>query len=326
MIRLGYDIGGMSIRVCLLDDQTFQIINQQTRNFPLGQGEDVFVKQLVEMANEISESQGLMPEEHFSIGIGIPGTVHHETGVLLSACNLNLKGVSIADRLREHFPNAKIAVGNDADVAALAEHYAGVFQGYKSALLITIGTGIGGGLIINNRLFQGGLGFGCELGHIVLQQDGLMCSCGNRGCAETLCSASWLEREGRRSLIDYPMSRIAILAQGKPESVRAKDIIEAAQAGDGIARQIFEKYVENLTALIVTCSYVLGPEIEALGGGVSNAGNFLLEPLRLKVAHRSRHYMPDKIVTAKLGNTAGMIGAALLPCAVEEGMIKSYCL
>ncbi len=326
MLRLGYDIGGMNVRVCLLDDQTFQIINQKTKDFPLGKGEEVFFKQLVKMANEISEPYGLVPENHLSIGIGIPGTIHHETGVLMSACNLNLTGISIVDRLHKHFPNAKIAIGNDADVAALAEYYVGVFQGYKSALLITIGTGIGGGLIINNRLFQGGLGFRSELGHIVLQQDGLMCSCGNRGCAETLCSASWLEREGRRSLIDHPMSRISILAQGKLENVRAKDIIEATKTGDGIARQIFEKYVDNLTALIVTCSYILGPEIVALGGGVSNAGDFLLEPLRHNVARRSRHYMPRKIVTAKLGNTAGMIGAAMLPCAVEEGVIKCYCL
>lgn len=326
MLRLGYDIGGMSIRAGLLDDETLQLVSQKSRPFPRGKGEDVFIQQLVELSEEVSAPHGLSGVDHRSIGIGIPGSVHQQTGVLLSACNLNLSGMPLAERMHAQFPNAKIAIYNDADVATLAEYYAGAFRGHSSALLITIGTGIGSGLIVNNRLFQGGMGIGSELGHIVLQQDGLMCSCGNRGCAETICSASWLEREGRHSLMDYPMSRISILAQGKPENVRAKDLIEAAREGDGIARQIFEKYVDNLAGLIATCAYMMGPEIVGLGGGVSNADEFLLEPLIHNVRRRARRYVPKAIVKAALGDAAGMIGAALLPYACEQGMLHCYCM
>lgn len=324
MLRLGYDIGGMSVRACLLDDESLQVKAECTRPFPLGKGEDAFIQQLTDMAEEICTPFGLTAEKQASVGIGMPGTVHKQTGVLLSACNLNLNGMPLGERLKAAFPNAAVAIANDADVAALAEYYAGAFKGYASALLITIGTGIGSGIIVDHRVFQGGLGIGSELGHIVLQQGGPMCSCGNRGCAETLCSASWLERQGRHSLMDYPMSRIAILADGKPENVKAKDVIAAAQAGDGIAKQIFEQYVENLAGLVATCSYIIAPEIVAIGGGVSNAEDFLLEPLTRSVTRRARRYVPKKIVTAALGNTAGMIGAALLPYAAKTGAIVSY--
>ncbi len=313
MLRLGFDIGGMSIRACLLDDQTMHIAVQKTELFPIGQGEDALICQLKRMADEISLPYGLSAEQHLSVGIGIPGTVHRGTGVLLSACNLHLNGMPIVERMRKCFPNAHVAVANDADVAALAEYYAGVFRGYDSGLLITIGTGIGSGMIVNGRLFDGGKGLGSELGHITLQHSGPMCACGNQGCAEALCSATWLERQGRHCVLDYPMSRIAMLAHGKLENVRAKDVITAAQDGDGIARQIFEKYVQNLASLISTCCYMMSPRIIGLGGGVSNAGDFLIEPLTERVKRGARLYVPEKIVVASLGDAAGMVGAAMLP-------------
>lgn len=313
MLRLGYDIGGMSVRACLLDDCEMRIVAQQARPFPVGQGERTLSKMMAEMAGEISAPFGITPDRQRSVGVGIPGTVKGDTGVLVSACNLQMDGMPIADRMREYFPNAQIAVANDADAAALAEYHAGAFRGYDSALLITIGTGIGGGLIAENRLFQGGLRIGCEFGHITLQHNGPMCACGNRGCAETLCSATWLERQGRRCVLDYPMSRIATLANGRIECVSAKDVLTAAQEGDGIAVQIFGEYIENLSSLISTCCYLMGPRIVGLGGGVSNAGDFLLRPLNKRVRERTRSYVPEKIVLAELGNTAGMIGAAMLP-------------
>ncbi len=184
MLRLGFDIGGMSIRACLLDDQNMRIVAQKAEPFPIGQGEDALISQLKRMADDISLPLGLSPEMHRSVGVGIPGTVHRATGVLLSACNLHLNGMPIVQRMRKCFPNAHVAVANDADVAALAEYYAGAFRGYDSGLLITIGTGIGSGMIVNGRLFDGGKGLGSELGHITLQQDGPMCACGNQGCAE----------------------------------------------------------------------------------------------------------------------------------------------
>ena len=313
MLRLGYDIGGMSVRACLLDDQEMRIVAQQARPFPAGQGKDALINTMVALADEISKPFGIAAEEHVSVGIGIPGTVRSDTGVLISACNLQVDGMPIADMMHRHFPNAQIAVANDADAAALAEYYAGAFRGFDSALLITIGTGIGGGIIQDNQLFQGGLRVGCEVGHITIEQNGPMCACGNRGCAETLCSATWLERQGRRCVIDYPMSCIATLAEGRIENVNAKIVLTAAQQGDGIAKQIFQEYVENLSSLISTCCYLVGPRIVGLGGGVSNVGNFLIDPLTKRVRARVRAYLPEKMVLAELGSAAGMIGAAMLP-------------
>lgn len=325
MLRLGFDIGGMSIRACLLDDQNMRIVAQKAEPFPIGQGEDALISQLKRMADDISLPLGLSPEMHRSVGVGIPGTVHRATGVLLSACNLHLNGMPIVQRMRKCFPNAHVAVANDADVAALAEYYAGAFRGYDSGLLITIGTGIGSGMIVNGRLFDGGKGLGSELGHITLQQDGPMCACGNQGCAEALCSATWLERQGRYCVLDYPMSRIATLAQGKPENVRAKDVVTAARDGDGVARQIFEEYVKNLSSLISTCCYMMSPRIIGLGGGVSNAGDFLIAPLTERVKRRARLYVPEKIVAASLGDAAGMIGAAMLPDMEQRENLQDRC-
>ena len=152
-----------------------------------------------------------------------------------------------------------------------------------------------------------------------------MCACGNRGCAEALCSATWLERQGRHCVPDYPMSRIATLAQGKPENVRAKDVVTAARDGDGVARQIFDEYVKNLSSLISTCCYMMSPRIIGLGGGVSNAGDFLIAPLTERVKRRARLYVPEKIVAASLGDAAGMIGAAMLPDMEQRENLQDRC-
>lgn len=318
MLRLGYDIGGMSVRACLLDDERMEIVAQRSNVFPLGQGEDALMRLMEDLAREVGGPLGLSAEDHRSVGVGIPGTVHHDRGVLLSACNLHLDGMPIAQRMRTLFPRASVAVANDADAAAMAEYCAGAFRGYDSALLITVGTGIGGGMILNGQLFQGGLGIGCEIGHLTLAHNGAMCACGNRGCAETLCSASWLERQGRHCVLDYPMSRIAHFAERRPERVQAKHVLDAAKEGDGIAVQIFEEYIENLASLISTCCYLLGPRIVGLGGGVSEAGDFLIRPLETRVKRRTRRYVPEKIVAAQLGAAAGMIGAAMLPHTIEN--------
>lgn len=241
--------------------------------------------------------------------------MRRDMGVLVSACNLNLRNAPVAELLRRHFPHADIGIANDADAAALAEARVGALRGYDCAMLITIGTGIGGGLIMDNRIFQGGRKIGCELGHITIQQGGPMCTCGNRGCAEALCSATWLEREGRHCVLDHPTSRIAVLAGGEVHNVTARDVIAAAREGDGIAAQIFDAYVDNLASLVSTCCYLLGTPVVGIGGGVSNAGEFLIRPLEEQVKRRARAYAPDRIVTAALGGDAGMIGAAMLPAA-----------
>ena len=313
MLRLGFDIGGTSVRACALDDERMEILRVETRPFPAGGGWDGLANLMGEMGRLVGAPLGLTPKDFRLVGVGVPGTVKRDTGVLLSACNLHVDMMPIADMMRERFPSADVAVANDADAAALAEYHAGAFRGYDSALLITIGTGLGGGLIVDDRLFLGGRKVGCELGHITLQQGGPMCACGSRGCAESLCSASWLLRQGRHAALGYPMSSIATRAENDPMNVTAKLVVDCAREGDGIARQIFDEYVENLASLISTCGYLIGPRIIGLGGGVSNAGAFLIEPLTERVKVRARKYMPEKIVAAELGERAGMIGAAMLP-------------
>jgi glucokinase len=162
---------------------------------------------------------------------------------------------------------------------------------------LTLGTGVGGGLILGGKMFNGGLGHGVELGHMCLQFGGPLCTCGNLGCVETLCNAPWLIRQSS-------------------QATDAKMVIDAAKEGDVAAKNIFDRYVDQLSSAIVSCTNLLDPEVVALGGGVSLAGEFLFAPLREQVLRKSFFHHPYKIVPATLGNDAGIIGAAML--AINE--------
>ena len=213
---------------------------------------------------------------------------------------------------QEAFGEIPVYLANDANGAALAELYAGAFRGCKTAVLFTLGTGLGGGIILGGHMFNGGMNQGVELGHMYLVNGGEHCTCGNDGCMEAYCAASALARDGQRAMKKHPESLIAAHAGGSPENVDAKLVIDCAKEGDETAKAVFDQYIDSLSSACASIYNLLDPEVIAIGGGVCGAGEFLFAPLREKTTGKCFYKTHGKLVPAELGNDAGMIGAAML--------------
>lgn len=312
MLQAGFDVGGTKIAVGVVDDSSMTIVARRSASFPTGAPYQETVALMAAMVKDMA-AELQMPSDRFgSIGVAVPGSIDPGCERVLHAHNLQFHDVPLKAAMQAQFSNVPVYLANDANAAALAELHAGAFVGVKTAVLLTLGTGIGGGIILNGRMFNGGMGNGVELGHMVLAHGGPICTCGTRGCLETLCTATWLVQQGRRSIIDYPKALIYTQTGGDLNRVTAKLVIDCAQAGDAIALDIFDRYVDQLGSAIVSCIHMLDPETIALGGGVSRAGEFLFEPVRENVRKKCFYETCAAIIPAQLGNDAGIIGAAML--------------
>lgn len=311
MYQIGFDIGGTNLKVGAVDDN-MEISAERNVPFPKGEGYEAIVSLMAEQVKELAGELKIPAAEFGSIGVATAGSIDGDGKIILHAHNLGFHNVPMVKEMQVHFPEIPVCLANDADAAALAELYAGAFKGRKTAVLLTLGTGVGGGVILGGRLFRGGMGHGNELGHMIIQHGGLLCTCGNRGCVETLCTATWLIRQGRKTVVESPVSLIYEKAQGNMENVTAKLVIDSAKEGDTIALDIFNTYVDSLSAAITSVNMLLDPEVVALGGGVSLAGEFLFDPLKKLVKKKSFYKFDHEVVPAQLGNKAGIIGAALL--------------
>ena len=198
--------------------------------------------------------------------------------------------------LSDAFPGIPVYIANDANGAALAELYTGAFVGCKTGVLLTLGTGLGGGIILNGKMFNGGMNHGVELGHAYLV-DG---------------AASALTRDGRRAMQAHPESMLAEQTGGDPGKITPKLVTDCAKAGDAAAKAVFDTYIEHLSSACASVYNILDPEVLAIGGGLSAAGPFLFDPLQEKVSEKCFYATRGKLVPAVLGNEAGMVGAALL--------------
>lgn len=312
MLQAGFDVGGTKIAVGIVDDTSMAIVARRSASFPTGAPYQETVALMAAMVKDMAGELHISSDGVGSIGIAVPGTIDPNCERVLHAHNLQFHDVPLKAAMQAQFPNTPLYLANDANAAALAELHAGAFIGVKTAILLTLGTGIGGGIILNGRMFNGGMGNGVELGHMVLAHGGPICTCGTRGCVETLCTATWLVQQGRRSIIDYPKALIYTQTNGDMNKVTAKLVLDCAQKGDAIARDIFDRYVDQLGSAIVSCIHILDPEIIALGGGVSRAGDFLFEPVRKNVQKKCFYNTYAAILPAHLGNDAGIIGAAML--------------
>lgn len=311
MLQVGFDVGGTNIKAGVVHDN-MEILCQRSVPFPGGEGYGKVAVVMADLVKDMAKEVGIQPAEFKSIGIATAGSINREGTMILDAHNLGFHNVPLKAEMAKYFPDMKVCLGNDADVAALAELHAGAFRGCKTAILITLGTGVGGGVILNGRMFKGGMGHGIELGHMIIQHGGPLCTCGNKGCIESLCTATWLVQQGRKAIVEYPISLIYERAGGDMNRVTAKMVMDCAKEGDSIAYNIFETYVGSLSSAVISCVALLDPEVIALGGGVSLAGDFLFEPLRKLVKQKSFFKADHKVVPAQLGNNAGFIGAAML--------------
>jgi glucokinase len=248
-----------------------------------------------------------------SAGLGIPCTIDQERGLAISAVNLPIVDVPIRDLMSERL-GIPVVIDNDGNAAALAEHRWGAARGARNAVLLTIGTGIGGGLIIDGQVYRGSTGAGAELGHMVIDTDGPPCqgNCPNRGCAEAVASGTALGREAEAAAKRHPESALGRLLEAG-EEVNGRAATAAAIAGDEVARSVFEIIGRRLGAFASGLANVFEPDVIVFGGGVMAAGDVLLAPIRDEVERRSLPPMNrTRIAAAELGAEAGMIGAATM--------------
>lgn len=281
----------------------------ESREASRGQGEDELVELLV---REIGDARAAHPEVT-AVGLGIPATIDHDRGLAISAVNLPIDDLPIRDIVTER-TGLPVFVDNDATVAAIAEHLYGAGKGTTEMVMLTIGTGIGGGLILGGEVYRGATGAGAELGHTVIDINGPPCqgNCPGRGCIETLASGTALGREGREAAAREPDSALgAMLADGK--EIDGKAVTEAALAGDATAMAVFDLVGTRLGAALTTFANTFEPQTIVLGGGVMAAGELLLEPARRELRARALPPMnATPVVEAKMGPDAGMIGAAAM--------------
>jgi glucokinase len=303
---IGVDLGGTKMLVGVLDGtETLW----ESREASTGQSEDELVELLV---REVTEAREARPDAK-AVGLGIPATIDHDRGIAVSAVNLPLEDLPIRD-LVEKRVGLPVVVDNDANVAAFAEFLYGAAVGMPDIVMLTIGTGIGGGLILNGELYRGSTGAGAELGHVVIQADGPPCqgNCPNHGCVEALASGTALGREGKAAAESAPDSVIGkLLAAGK--TVDGRIVTEAAVAGDETSIAVFELIGGRLGVACSSFANIFQPNAIVVGGGVIAAGDLLLDPARREVRERALKPMNETpILEATLGNDAGMIGAAAL--------------
>ncbi len=270
------------------------------------------------LAAMVRAAREIMTPEVLAVGVGAAGIVDVANGLLRYAPNLAWREVSIAERMRTEL-GVPCQLDNDANAAAYAEFRFGSGRGYRHVLLVTVGTGIGGGIVTDGRLFRGAHGFAAEIGHVIVEPDGPACGCGNRGCWERVASGSTIGRLGREEARRDPRSTLARLAGGDPEAVTGRLVTQAASEGDPSASRILAQVGRRLGIGIAGLVNTLDPQVVVVGGGAIAAGELLLEPARAAYAETVEgvdHRPRVPIVAAELGPDAGAVGAAAL--ALEE--------
>lgn len=306
---IGIDLGGMSAKAALLvGDQLKGKSRVETSASDTAEQTALAIASLVLQTAEKANKQ---LDDIQAIGIGAPGVVDSEHGIIVSWTNFGWKNVRLA-ALVEKFTGKKTFLLNDANAAALGEAEYGAGKRFSDSVLLTLGTGIGSGIILGGKLFEGFRSAGAEIGHVVIHRDGELCSCGRKGCFERYASASALIRFTRESMRDEPNSALWKYAP-TAERVDGRTVFLALKEGDPVAQRVLDRYVAELGEGIVNVANALRPQAVILGGGISAEGDTLLLPLRNYVYPRlyvSTEYAPFEICCAALGNDAGLYGAA----------------
>ena len=312
MVYIGIDVGGTGIKIGVVDEQG-QLIHQGETPTLVSRPYQEIIADMGRCALKVLDEAKLTVDDVHSVGIGIPGIADAKTGNVIFCTNMGWKDVPLRSELQKYI-NKPVFIDNDATVAGFAESVAGVSKGTSSSVFLTLGTGVGGGIVINGRPWSGFHGVGSEIGHIPMDIGGVPCTCGNEGCLERYCSATAIIRMGKQILQQHPESMMMEMVGGDPEKLTAKIVFDAARELDNAAMKVFTTYVDYLAKACYTIIAFLDPEVIVLGGGVSKAGSFLLDAVRARVPKyllfKTLPY--SRIELARLGADAGMIGAAML--------------
>ncbi|MGR3310573.1 MAG: ROK family protein [Candidatus Brocadiales bacterium] len=308
---LATDLGGTNLRTALVNDRG-EILAHIRRPTKANIGKDKLIDKLITMLKATASKHNTPLKRINGICIGFAGPVDAELGVVLTSPHMNdWVNVPLKDIMEEEF-KIPVIIENDANAAALGEHWMGAGKGAKSLVCITLGTGIGGGIVLNDKIWHGATGFGAEIGHTTIIRNGFKCKCGNRGCLEAYASATGMVRLMHKALA----RKSAMQNDGVDEERFNKDgskyINELAAKGNKNALWVIKEMTQILGIAIVNIAHTLNPEVIIIGGGVANMGSKLFEPLRKEVKKRAFEKAVEylRIVPAKLGDNAGIIGAA----------------
>ena len=314
MYYLGVDLGGTTIKVGLVNEH-YEIL--QSISGPTGRerSSEEVLKDMAMLCLEIMKLQGITEKEIHSIGIGSPGIASPGEGMILSASNLNFNHVNVRKEIQKYI-NTDVFVENDANCAALGEVICGAAKGESNVVVVTLGTGVGGGIVTEGRINRGNFFGAGEIGHqVICYENGVPCGCGRKGCWEQYASATALIRQAKAAVEKAPDSMILSLAkEKKADNINAKVIFDAAQAGDQVAQDVLERYFKYIACGITNIINILDPGMIVLGGGMSAQKEYLSDPVTKYVEEEmyGKLSLKTKIKAATLGNDAGIIGAAFL--------------
>lgn len=306
----GIDLGGTFIKGGIVDENGNILIKDQVPTGRERPYQDI-AADMAALILDLAKRANIAVSDLKAAGIGSPGTVDSKRGVIIYTNNLNWKKVPLADEVRKHL-GVPVFVTNDANAAAVGESFAGAAKKYPSSIFVTLGTGVGGGIVIDGVLFEGNRSAGAEIGHTVIRVGGEKCTCGRKGCFEAYASATALIRQTKRAM---EKDRESALWKICPDidKVNGKTAFDGAAAGDKTAEKVVKNYITYLAEGIANLANIFRPNAIVLGGGVCAQGDTLLVPLRKKVnrmLYGGTKYAPVELLVATLGNDAGLVGAA----------------
>lgn len=311
-MNIGIDIGGTNIGAGLLDDD-LKLIYKMEIPTQVEMGYDFVERQIVSIIENMISVAEENRKKVDSIGIGIPGIADKEGDNIIFCPNLNWRNIPMGINLRGIF-NIDINIENDATLASIAENVLGISKEYKNSMFITLGTGVGGGIIIDGKLYKGAHGIGSEIGHMIVGENFYNCNCGKNGCLETFASSSAIKRYVLREIKEEKADTTLLKLVEKIEDIDTKLIFQCAMEGDDLSNMAIDRMVKYLVIGISNIINLIDPEIIVIGGGVSNAGDFLISRVKKLLPNyilfKNAKYADIKL--AELGNDAGIIGAAML--------------
>ena len=313
MYRIGVDLGGTNIATGVIDENNKIIGRGKVKTRAPRPAEAIFdsIKEAVDMA---VVNAGINYDEIISVGIGTPGSVNKDTGAIEFSNNLKFHNVPAKAMLEERLKKP-VYLENDANAAALGEAVAGCGNGVKNFVAVTLGTGVGSGIIIDGKIYRGSNFCGGEMGHMVINVDGIPCNCGRKGCWEKYASATALVSQAVEAMQSNKESLLWQTCDGDLNKVEGKTIFEALDMGDATAKAVVDRYLYYVAIGLANVINALQPESVCIGGGISGQGEKILQPIREIVKAERYSVYADKqaaILPAALGNDAGIIGAALL--------------
>lgn len=311
---VGIDLGGTGIKAGLVDEN-YKIIATDSVPTEAHRHYSEIIKDMAMLAIKVTKDAGYDIEKDVEwVGIGSPGTCDAKNGILVYANNLNFENVPMREEMQKYI-NLPIYIGNDANVAALGEYMVLDDEGVENMIAVTLGTGVGGGIIIGGKIYDGFNSSGAEIGHFqVMAENGEPCTCGRCGCWEAYASVTALIRETKRAIEANPDSEMAKMVGGDLNKVNGMTSFVCAKNGDSAAKAVVDRYIKHVAEGIVSVINIFQPEVIVIGGAISKEGDYLLNPIKeLAGKHVYCKLVPQTdIRIAKLGNDAGIIGAALL--------------